>query len=221
MKKFTLFVVVFFAAVSFVSCSKDDGSGGISPVSDGTVSGRIVNLSAAGVGVGVGVGELTLDGYFDMNWSATPDVSVPVSSNGTFTFDLPTPSAAMLYPISYSVSTDMYGTVPPGIRISDTGVLCTSIGLRVAGYSVWYGSTGNTTSQGMSFLYVDNDVTISGRTSLGDLPLSLNLNLKKGWNKTLTVARVISPTAIQLTLRTGSIPSNMVWRIEVDNSFDD
>jgi len=199
MKKLSvLFATALFVALSFVSCKKDDngGGGGGSSAFDGKLSGTIVNVPA-------GTGDFTMDAYYDNSTSSEFSTNV---HNGAFSMALPTPSSDMLY----SVSDDM----PESMQMSDPNTLGTGISFEAEGTEVRCVSTDNPITQEMGLLYVDRDVTITGSQNQMGFSMTYNVSLKRGWNKVLQTA-----TNTSGTWTTGNIPSNLVWKLDINLTF--
>jgi len=192
-----LFATALFVALSFVACKKDDNGGGGSSTFDGKISGTIVNVPA-------GTGDFTMDAYYDNSTSSEFSTTV---HNGAFSMTLPTPPADMLY----SVSEDM----PSSMQMSDSNTLGTGIYFEAEGTEVRCVSTDNPITQEIGLLYVDRDVTITGSQSQMGFAMTYNVSLKKGWNKVLQTA-----TATSVTWTTSSIPSNLVWKLDLDLAFE-
>jgi len=194
MKKFSVyFATALLVALSFVSCKKDDngdGGGGGSSAFDGTISGKIVNPPA-------GIGDFTLGGYYGYIYG-TPDISTTVH-NGAFSLTLTAPPAGKLSPFS-----DHY----PGAQPSDPNVRMAEIDFGAGSYGgiICASANGNLIAH---FIYVDNDVTVSGTYNDVGLKLSYNMSLKRGWNKVLATW-----TSSSETYTTDNIPSNLVWQME-------
>jgi len=198
MKKVSLlFAIALFAAVSFVSCGKDDGGGG----GGMTVSGTIANAA--------GMDDFPLYGYYEDNFVAyengnnpVPDISTTVH-NGAFSLILRTPPTNMLHLI--------FDNIEGGVQISDPNVLMTAIRLVAKGQEICsVVPNDNPKTQQMMWTYVDNDVTITGNVDNEGMEYNYDIDLKKGWNK---LFHIYSATS---TIVTSNIPSNLVWMFSAD-----
>jgi len=180
-------------AVGFSSCSNDEdnGNGGNSSLlNNGVLSGKIESFTGQ-------FDELRLynDASAKRPWM---DTEIPVSSDGTFSFTLPTPAAGDLQTFNYNVET--YSS--DAKYYSFLQLNCYKEGVYTRG-AVLCGVKPYTK---LSFVYVDKDVSIKGTQQDGSITTTIDLNFKAGWNIEVGVLK-----SDEHSYTTGSLPDGLSW----------
>ncbi|MDR3329415.1 MAG: hypothetical protein LBS63_04835 [Prevotellaceae bacterium] len=200
-------VVMLFAmllAVGLGSCSKDkdEGNGGAntSPLNNGVLSGKIEGFT------GQQYDEFRLY-YSSISSPSWMDIQIPISSDGTFSFTLPTPAAGDLQKFDYDVEKDnsvsFDGTYSSDAKYySFRQLYCYKEDVYTKG-AVLCGVKPYTK---LSFVYVDKDVSIKGTQQDGSITTTIDLNFKAGWNIEVGVLK-----SDEHSYTTGSLPDGLSW----------
>jgi hypothetical protein len=168
-------------------------------------------------------------------------------TNGKLTYTIETPTSASLSAIS-DVTEDMFGYYDDeddedvyyywdNITISDTNVKVYELTLYTTNY--YYVTKANSTyresgysasgtDEYVGYMYVDKDVTISGKGKTTDddgvkfTTKNFNLSLKKGWNAVYTKSTwTETMTATSETISVSLSNPNLKWVIDSDNYYYD
>ena len=208
-----LAIAVLVISAAFTSCGKDDD--GDNGSTGSTVSGTIDPDDLAGsnwtqVGVSFDGGE-------------TFERKVPIT-NGKFTIELPTPSAAQLGEADDLI--DDMDDMPSNITISEKDVkgvaaefyVLDANGSSQEAISLIVGNVdlkGNGTIESAGWMYVDKNVNISGNQNLTEeginVTMSVDLKLKQGWNSMLMIMKY-SNAGMSINIKSGQPPAGL-WMV--------
>ncbi|MCL2846042.1 MAG: hypothetical protein FWE23_11455 [Chitinivibrionia bacterium] len=253
-KKF-LVLAVMLAALVFIGCSGGGTSGGGGYGGDETVSG-VLELNLRGQ---VWLGDWTHDDIYDVltdvrytqfSGNRTVFSSIGVNgeiSNGQLNFTVGTPSNIYLG-YAYDYFDDWSGGYD-NLRISNPEARVVLLWLNIPMSGVYReletvsrsGNRTNYTGQHVIFIYVDQNLTVSGRgTSYNWQELwngityretlrtsNFNISLKKGWNSILfrfeETVSISNNTIIYDLMETISIgnPNNLRWVLEGWDNYNE
>ena len=130
-----------------------------------------------------------------------PTYTGTLSTNGSFTINLPTPDTSQLTEFTLCTGEKTNGAEIFQLLIANTAP-------PVYPYQVTATATLRLPGQqqsGVYWMYVDQSITAQGECET----ISINVNLKPGWN-----TLVASTTGGKPQVTTGPIPSNAVWIVQ-------
>jgi len=222
-----IIAIVAVIGFSFAACGGDDGddSGGSAALGDNlSLSGQVYTRE-----IDLKTEDYKFEPYKGLNKTFISNVGGSGSiTNGRMSFNVGAPSPGLLEDFTISDDHDGIGAnytnpkiVPSDVKAIDLDFI--DIDLDKSYLSVNL-KTSATTMEGVTYLYVDRNCTVSatGKTVTEDnlkvTYQNINLNLKKGWN-VVNIRITTTKTTGSFSYRTGDL-SSCKWVLDDDDDDD-